>query len=218
MDPNASRMLRDLSQAVVMRDSKMVGELTEQTLKEGLNIFEILNLGLLPGVLIAGEKFRRGEFFVPELLMSTRALKFGLDVLRPLIREQRQKLLGKVVIGTVKFDLHDIGKNMVVILLEGTGFETIDLGVDVPPEKFIKAVVKNQARILAMSSLLTSTMGWMKSTIDLLHAKGMDKEVKTVVGGVPVSPIFAKNIRADGYCREAASAPKMVKALIGIED
>ena len=218
-DPEAlerSQLLQKLSRAVILRDCRAVGELTARIAKEEANLFDILNLGLLPGVLVASEKFRKGEFFIPELLMSTRALKFGLDVLKPLIRERRQNFLGKVVIGTVKFDLHDIGKNLVAVLLEGSGFEVVDLGIDVPPEKFIKAAEKHKAQILAMSSLLTSTMGWMKATIDLLHSRGMEKDIKTLIGGAPVSPIFARNIRANGYCREAASAPKTARELLGL--
>ncbi len=210
-------MLKSLAQAVALRECNTVKELTEVMLKEGADIFEILNKGLIPGMLEASERFRRGEFFIPELLMSSRALKIGLNILRPLIQEVRKEVLGKIVIGTVKFDLHDIGKDLVIILLEGNGFEIIDLGVDVPPEKFIKAVEKNEAQILAMSSLLTSTMSWMKFTIELLHASGMQRRVKTMVGGAPVTPIFAKNIGADGYCREATSAPSLARKLLGIE-
>jgi 5-methyltetrahydrofolate--homocysteine methyltransferase len=210
-------MLNNLSQAIVIRKCQTVKELTEVMLKDGVDLFEILNKGLIPGMVEASERFRRGEFFIPELLMSSRALKIGLNILRPLIQEIRKEVLGKIVIGTVKFDLHDIGKDLVIILLEGNGFEIIDLGVDVPPEKFIKAVEKNGAQILAMSSLLTSTMSWMKFTIELLRASGMHRRVKTMVGGAPVTPIFAKNIGADGYCREATSAPSIAKKLSGIE-
>lgn len=211
-------ILERLSQAVVLRDCETVSTFTEKMVKEGIDLFEILNHGLIPGMLEASERFRRGEFFIPELLMSSRALKIGLSILRPLIQEIRKDVLGKVVIGTVKFDLHDIGKNLVIILLEGNGFEIIDLGVDVSPEKFIKAVEKNEAQILAMSSLLTSTMSWMKFTIELLHASGMHRRVKTMVGGAPVTPTFAKNIGADIYCREATSAPSAAKKLLGIEE
>ncbi|MGQ9509732.1 MAG: corrinoid protein [Thermodesulfobacteriota bacterium] len=210
--------LHQLQRAVVQKDCKAVKELTERMVKEEVDLFKILNHGLIPGMLEASERFRKGEFFIPELLMSSRALKFGINVLRPLIQKRKSEALGKIVIGTVKFDLHDIGKNLVIILLEGNGFEVIDLGVDVPPEKFIKAVEKNEAQILAMSSLLTSTMSWMKFTIEHLHASGLKKKVKTLVGGAPVTPIFAKNIGADGYCREATSAPSTVKKLLGIEE
>mgnify|MGYP000089751942 CR=1 FL=1 len=208
--------LQQLQKAIVLRDCNGVKELTERMVKEGVDLFRILNQGLIPGMLETSERFRRGEFFIPELLMSSRALKFGLNVLRPFIREQKGQVLGKVIIGTVKFDLHDIGKNLVIILLEGNGFEVIDLGVDVPPEKFVRAVEKHDAHLLAMSSLLTSTMSWMKLTIDHLHASGWKSKVKTLVGGAPVTPIFAKNIGADGYCREATSAPAMARKLLGL--
>jgi 5-methyltetrahydrofolate--homocysteine methyltransferase len=210
--------LKRLSQAVVMRDCRTVSRLTEHLVKDGMDLFEILNHGLIPGMLDASERFRRGVFFIPELLMSSRALKIGLNILRPMIREIKKDIFGKVVIGTVKFDLHDIGKNLVVILLEGNGFEIVDLGVDVSPEKFVNAVEKSEAKILAMSSLLTSTMSWMKFTIELLHASGIHRRVKTMVGGAPVTPIFAKNIGADAYCREATSAPSVAKKLLGIEE
>jgi 5-methyltetrahydrofolate--homocysteine methyltransferase len=210
--------LNRLQQAVVLRDCNTVKTLTERIVMDGVDLFKILNQGLIPGMLEASGRFRRGEFFIPELLMSSRALKIGLNILRPLIQEIRKDVFGKVVIGTVKFDLHDIGKNLVIILLEGNGFEIIDLGVDVSPEKFVKAVEKNEAQILAMSSLLTSTMSWMKFTIELLYASGMHRRVKTMVGGAPVTPIFAKNIGADAYCREATSAPSAAKKLLGIEE
>ena len=211
-------VLKRLQQAVVQRDCNGVKALTERMVTEGVELFEILNQGLIPGMLEASERFRRGKFFIPELLMSSRALKFGLSILRPLIQERNKDVLGRVVIGTVKFDLHDIGKNLVIILLEGNGFEVIDLGVDVSPEKFVNAVEKKEAQILAMSSLLTSTMSWMKFTIELLQASGMHRRVKTIVGGAPVTQIFAKNIRADAYCREATSAPSVIKKLLGIEE
>jgi 5-methyltetrahydrofolate--homocysteine methyltransferase len=210
------RTLCQLKQMVVQRDCNAVKTLTERMVKDGVDLFTILNHGLIPGMLEASERFRKGKFFIPELLMSSRALKIGLNILRPLIQEIREDVLGKVVIGTVKFDLHDIGKNLVILLLEGNGFEIIDLGIDVSPEKFVTALEKNEAQILAMSSLLTSTMSWMKFTIELLHASGMHRRVKTMVGGAPVTPIFAKNIGADAYCREATSAPAEAKRLLGI--
>ncbi len=211
------RRLLQLQQSVVSRDCKAVRELTQDMVKEKIDLFRILNHGLIPGMLEASERFRKGEFFIPELLMSSRALQFGLNVLRPLIQERKNHRIAKVVIGTVKFDLHDIGKNLVIILLEGNGFEIIDLGVDVSPERFVRAVERHEAQVLAMSSLLTSTMSWMKFTIEHLHASGLLKKVKTLVGGAPVTPIFAKNIGADGYCREATSAPSTIKKLLGID-
>lgn len=210
--------LGQLKQSVVQRDCNEVKRLTERMVKDGVNLYTILNHGLIPGMLESSERFRRGEFFIPELLMSSRALKIGLSILRPLIQEIKKGVLGKVVIGTVKFDMHDIGKNLVIILLEGNGFEVVDMGVDVSPEKFVKGVEKSGARLLAMSSLLTSTMSWMKFTIELLHASGMSRKVKTIVGGAPVTPIFAKNIGADAYCQEATSAPSVARRLLGLEE
>lgn len=216
--PEVGEKLLKIQQAIVRRDCQSVRELTVQMIEESVDLFRILNHGLIPGMLEASERFRRGEFFIPELLMSSRALQFGLNVLRPLIRERKNHKIAKVVIGTVKFDLHDIGKNLVVILLEGNGFEMIDLGVDVSPERFVRAIEKHEAQILAMSSLLTSTMSWMKFTIEHLHASGLNKTVKTLVGGAPVTSIFAKNIGADGYCREATSAPSTIRKLLGLDE
>jgi 5-methyltetrahydrofolate--homocysteine methyltransferase len=209
--------LQNLSQAVLMRDCRLVKELTERMLIGEVDFFRILNHGLIPGMVEASERFRKGECYIPELLMSSRALNIGLGIIRPLIQEVKKDILGRVVIGTVKFDLHDIGKNLVIILLEGSGFEIVDLGVDVSPERFVKAVEKYDAQILAMSALLTSTMGWMKSTIELLRSSGVNGRVKTLVGGAPVTPIFAKNIGADGYCQEATSAPSVAKTLLGMD-
>jgi 5-methyltetrahydrofolate--homocysteine methyltransferase len=205
-----------LSQAVSGRDSVGVRDLVQRLVAKEIEPFQILNQGLIPGILLASDRFRKREIFVPELLMSSRALKMGLNILRPLIRENCRGVMAKVVIGTVRFDLHDIGKNLVVILLEGNGFEVVDLGVDIPPEKFVKAVEKTGARLLLMSSLLTSTMGWMKATIELLGASGLRGKVKTVVGGAPVTSIFARNIGADGYCREATAAPALARDLLGL--
>lgn len=206
-----------LKRAVVQRDCHAIKTLTERLLREKVDLCRILNEGLIAGMLEASDRFRRGEFFIPELLMSSRALQIGLNILRPLIREARRDVFGKVVIGTVRFDLHDIGKNLVILLLEGNGFDVVDLGVDVSPERFVRAVEKHEAQILAMSSLLTSTMSWMKFTIELLRASGMHRRVKTIVGGAPVTPIFARNIGADAYCREATSAPSVVRGLLKIE-
>ena len=211
------QILRQAAEAVVQRDCKAVERLTAKMAERGMDVFQIMNQGLIPGMLAASQKFRNGEFFIPEVLMASRAVKMGLQVLRPLMREKSQQVVGRVIIGSVKFDLHDIGKNLVIIVLEGNGFEVTDLGVDVPPEKFVRAVEKQKAQILAMSSLLTSTMPWMKATIRLLRSSGLN-QVKTLVGGAPVTPVYAKNIGADGYCREATSAPAMVRNLLGIND
>lgn len=183
---------------------------------DNVDALDILHLGFIPGMLETNARFRRGEFYIPELLTSTMALKLGLNLLKPLIREKREKPLGKVIIGTVRYDLHDIGKNLVIMVLETHGFDVIDLGVDVTPDRFVKALKKQQAPILAMSCLLTTTMGWIKTTVELLNKMGLKKEVKTIIGGAPVTPLFAKEIGADAYCREATSTPDAVNKLLGI--
>lgn len=193
----------------------MIG-LTQEMIHERIDPLDILNQGFIPGILETNARFRRGEFYIPELLTSTMALKLGLNVLKPLIRERRNKPLGKVIIGTVRYDLHDIGKNLVIMVLETNGFDVIDLGVDVSPDRFVKAVKKQEAPILAMSCLLTTTMGWIKATVELLNRMGLKKEVRTLIGGAPVTPLFAREIGADAYCREATSTPDAVNRLLGI--
>jgi 5-methyltetrahydrofolate--homocysteine methyltransferase len=210
-------LLDKLSHAVVSRDCRAVKELTEMMLSERMDYRTVLNGGLIPGMREASERFRSGEFFIPELLMSSRALRIGLDILKPLW-DGSGPALGKVVIGSVQFDLHDIGKDMCAIMLNGSGFDIIDLGVDVTPERFVRAVEKHEARILALSALLTTTMRSMKSTIELLHASGLGKTVKVMVGGAPVTSIFAKNVGADAYCREAVSAAATARQLLGLEN
>jgi 5-methyltetrahydrofolate--homocysteine methyltransferase len=211
------QQLTRLSRAVLKREFQLTSDLTHRLIREKIDPFHILNHGLIPGMLEASERFRRGECYIPELLMSSRALKIGIGMLKPLIREMGRESVGKVVIGTVKFDLHDIGKNLVVMLLEGHGFEVVDLGVDIPPEKFVKAVQKYEPQILAMSSLLTSTLCWLRTTIERIHSSGISRQVRTIVGGGPVTSLYAKNIGADGYCREAISVPGLAKRLIGVE-
>ena len=212
----AENVLARLSHAIVIRDFVAVRELTDGLIQAGVDPFRVLNYGLIPGMYEASGRFRKGEFYIPEMLMSSRALKIGLDILKPLIRARNANDAGRVVIGTVQYDLHDIGKNMIISLLTGHGFEVIDLGVDVSPQKFVRAVEKNEARILAMSALLTSTMLHMKATIEALHAAGLG-EVKVLVGGAPVTPIFAQKIGADAYCREAYSAPAVARKLVGLD-
>ncbi len=210
-------LLDKLSQAVVYRDCRAVKDLSKLVLLKGIDYRTVLNEGFIPGMHEASIRFRKGEFFIPELLMSSRAVRIGLDVLRPLW-DGFSSTLGKVLIGTVQYDLHDIGKNMCAIMLHGGGFDVIDLGVDVPPEKFVKAVEKHEPRILALSALLTTTMRSMKSTVELLHASGLANTVKVMVGGAPVTSIFAKNIGADAYCREATDSLATAKRLLGIEN
>ena len=161
-----------------------------------------------------GQRFQRGEAFVPNLLMAARAMKGSLDILKPLMKGDASTTLGKVVIGTVKGDLHDIGKNLVASMLEGCGFEVINLGVDVPSDKFIAAIKENNADILCLSALLTTTMNYMKDVIEALKADGLRDQVKVMVGGAPVTAMFAEQVGADGYSEDASEAVALARRLV----
>ena len=164
---------------------------------------------------VVGEKFRRDEFFMPEVLISAKAMQAGMDILRPKLIETGTKLAGKIVLGTVKGDLHDIGKHLVGMLMEGAGFQVIDLGIDVPSEKLVEAVKSNRPNILGLSALLTTTMPRMKEIIESLVEAGVRDKVKVMVGGAPLTEKFAKDIGADGYAPDAASAVEKARELIG---
>ena len=181
-------------------------EVTNQAIAEGVEPQAIINGYMIKAMEEVGQRFQRGEAFVPNLLMAARAMKGSLDILKPLMKGDASTSLGKVVIGTVKGDLHDIGKNLVASMLEGCGFEVINLGVDVGSEKFIEAVKENKADILCLSALLTTTMNYMKEVIDALQAAGMRDEVKVMVGGAPVTNAFAQQVGADGYSEDASEA------------
>jgi 5-methyltetrahydrofolate--homocysteine methyltransferase len=175
----------------------------------------ILKEGLIAAMAEVGRLFEENEYFVPEMLVSARAMQAGLNHLKPLLAEAGTASAGKVVIGTVKGDLHDIGKNLVAMMLEGAGFEVIDLGTDVSPEKFVKAVVDNNAQIIGMSALLTTTMPSMGGTIKALEEAGLRDRVKVMIGGAPVTDGFAKQVGADGYSPDASSAVRLAKSLAG---
>jgi 5-methyltetrahydrofolate--homocysteine methyltransferase len=186
----------------------------KKALEEGLSAQEVLAKGLLAGMDKVGKDFRAGDLFIPEVLMCAKAMHAGLDILKPLLVGSGTALQGKVVIGTVAGDLHDIGKNLVRMMLEGAGFEIIDLGVSVSPEKFIEAVRANGAKLIGMSALLTTTMSAMKLTIEGLKKAGIREDVKVLVGGAPVTASFAESIGADAYAPDAASAVDVARELI----
>jgi 5-methyltetrahydrofolate--homocysteine methyltransferase len=173
----------------------------------------ILKDGLIKAMAEVGRLFEENEYFVPEMLVSARAMQSGLNLLKPLLAASGAEPAGRVVIGTVKGDLHDIGKNLVAMMLEGAGFEVIDLGTDVSPEKFVKAVVDNKASIIGMSALLTTTMPSMSNTIKALEEAGIRDQVKVMIGGAPVTDGFAKQVGADGYSPDASSAVRLAKSL-----
>jgi 5-methyltetrahydrofolate--homocysteine methyltransferase len=184
-------------------------------LDAGLPAETILKEGLINAMAEVGRLFEENEYFVPEMLVSARAMQSGLTLLRPLLAESGAEPAGRVVIGTVKGDLHDIGKNRVAMMLEGAGFEVIDLGTDVSPEKFVKAVVENKATIVGMSALLTTTMPSMSNTIKALQEAGLRDEVRVMIGGAPVTDGFAKQVGADGYSPDASSAVRLARSLTG---
>jgi 5-methyltetrahydrofolate--homocysteine methyltransferase len=206
-------LFEDLANQVIEGNAPRTKELTERALQEGRSPKDILENGLLAGMKVVGERFKRNEYYVPEVLMSARAVHAGLAILEPLLAAAGVEPVGVVVIGTVRGDLHDIGKNLVAMMLKGAGFRVIDLGVNVPAEKFIAAVSESKANILAMSALLTTTVVNMKEVIDLLRAKGIP--AKVLVGGAPVTENFARQIGADGYSRNASIAVETAKKLLG---
>lgn len=191
-----------------------VKELTEEAIRAGIPVEDILTQGLIPAMSIVGQRYERNEIFVPEMLFSAKAMKSGLELIKPLLLEGTDLILGKVIIGTVQGDLHDIGKNLVCMMLEGAGFEIEDLGINVPPQKFLEAAKNNPGALIGMSALLTVTMKNMKSVIDLLRSSGLDNKI--FIGGAPVTPGFAEEIGAEGYAKNANQAVREAKRLLGV--
>lgn len=202
-----------IAKAVEGGRKKIVDQLVKEALAEGVKAETILNEGLVVGMTNLGEMFKNGEVYVPEVLVAARAMKAGTDILKPLLASENVQSLGTVAIGTVQGDLHDIGKNLVGMMLEGNGFEVMDLGVDVAPEKFVEAV-KNGAQVIGMSALLTTTMPMMKAVIEMLKAEGLRDQVKVMIGGAPITQEYADQIGADGYSTDAASAAELAQKLI----
>ncbi len=203
-----------LKEAIIVGDEKGVEAQVHKVLDEGGKAQDILKNGLIAGMEVVGKRFKAGEMFLPEVLLSAEVMHKGLNILNPLLAKTGHKGLGTIVIGTVEGDIHDIGKRIVGFLLEGTGYNVIDLGVDIKAEAFAQAVEKHKADVLGMSALLTTTMLNMGKTIDILKEKGLRDKIKIIVGGAPISEQFAKSIGADGYAPEAGSAVDMVKRLV----
>ena len=202
-----------ISTAVKDGRKKIVEQLVKDALSEGVGADVILNEGLVKGMTELGELFKNGEVYVPEVLVAARAMKAGTTLLKPLLMEANVQSLGTVAIGTVEGDLHDIGKNLVAMMLEGTGFTVIDLGENVSPAAFVEAA-QNGAQIVAMSALLTTTMPMMATTIQALKDAGLRDKVKVMIGGAPITQDYADQIGADGYSTDAASAAELAKRLI----
>lgn len=209
-----SEALKKIREGVIDGNRELVVSNIQSALDEGVAAQEILNEGLISAMNEVGRLFEEGEFFVPEMLIAARAMQAGLALLKPYLLEQDVKPLGVVVAGTVKGDLHDIGKNLVCMMLEGAGFEIHDLGTDVSPEKFVAAVQEKGADIVALSALLTTTMPNMKATIEALREAGLREKVKVIIGGAPVTEGYAQQIGADGYSPDASRAVNLAKSLV----
>ena len=205
-----------LYKAILTGKSDEAAAATKDAIAEGAVPQNLINGQMIRAMSEVGQRFQDGQAFVPQLLMAGRAMKAALELLKPMLQGAVSTALGKVVIGTVKGDLHDIGKNLVASMLEGCGFEVINIGIDVSADKFIEAVKQNQPDILCMSALLTTTMGYMKDVIDALERAGIRKQVKVMVGGAPVTQGFADEIGADGYSDNANSAVTVAKQLLGM--
>lgn len=203
--------LKQLYEAIVKGDAKTAHDVTQQALAEGIDPLTLVNSHMVPAMDEVGRRFECSEYFVPELLISARAMKAALELIRPLLTARGDKPLARIAIGTVKGDLHDIGKNLVASLLEGGGFEVIDLGVNVTPERFLQTVKEKNANIIAMSALLTTTMPAMKTTIDALRQAGVRDQVKVLIGGAPITQKYAEEIGADGYSENAVGAVALAK-------
>ena len=208
-------ILKDIAKNVIAGEDAEVAEQVAQAIQSGVPTIEILDDGLIAGMNVVGARFKKHDMFLPEVLLSARAMTAGVAVLKPLLIAEEVPSRGKVVLGSVQGDLHNIGKNLVGIMLEGAGIEVVDLGIDVPPEKFIDAAIAEDASVIGLSSLLTTTMGLMKVVVDLVQEKGLSGQVQVIVGGAPVSEEFAQSIGADGYAYDAANAVEKVMALVG---
>jgi 5-methyltetrahydrofolate--homocysteine methyltransferase len=207
-------ILRTLSTSLEKGDAAGVAQFTRNAVSGGLDTLVILNDGLIAGMKVVGEKFKTHQIYLPDVLMAAKAMYAGMDVLKPLLLKENIPAMGKVVIGTVQGDMHDIGKNLVAILLRGAGFELIDLGKDVPPERFVQAAEENHAGVIGMSALLTTTMPVMKKVIRLAKERGIYGKTKIIVGGASLSREYAAEIGADAYCYDGVSAVDCVRGFL----
>jgi len=207
-------ILNQIADRLYLGDAEAVARLTQDALSGGLNPSEVLAGGLIEGMDRVGADFRDGTLYVPDVLVAARAMHFGMDILRPLLTDSDGSSAGTIIIGTVKGDLHDIGKNLVVMMLEGAGFEVIDLGTDVSSERFIEVIRNEQPTFIGMSALLTTTMPAMRETIEAIEASGLRESVKVLVGGAPVTDDYASEIGADGFAPDASRAVELARSLV----
>lgn len=208
--------LKPLHDAILSGESRAAREFTDRALADGVPPLDLVNGAMIPAMTEVGRRYQCEEYFVPDLVLAARAMKACLEPIRPLLAAANIPRAGRVVIGTVKGDLHEIGKNIVAAMLEGNGFEVHDLGIDVGPEKFVNEVRARNANLVAMSALLTTTMNSMRATVDALKSAGLRNQVKVMVGGAPISQPFADDIGADAYAEDAVSAVAQARRLVGI--
>jgi 5-methyltetrahydrofolate--homocysteine methyltransferase len=207
-------VLERISEGLQRGEDEVVAQLVQAAMEQSLPATRILDDGLIAGMNVVGEKFRAHEIFLPDVLLAAKAMYAGMEVLKPLLIREKVASRGKVVIGSVQGDLHDIGKNLVGILLRGAGFEVVDLGNDVPPDRFVNTAVQESASVIGLSALLTTTMPVMRRVVALIEERGLAGKVKVIVGGAPVSEQFAREIGADAYGYDAANAVDRVKSLL----
>ncbi len=210
-------LLNEISKQVENGNKEKVYELTNDAIEGSIAPKKILNDGLISGMNVVGEKFRKYEIFLPDVLLAAKAMYAGMELLKPHFIENGIPTLGKIVIGTVKGDLHDLGKNLVGIMLKGAGFEVIDLGKDVSPEKFIETAVDEKAELIGLSALLTTTMPVMQEVIDLLNEKKLNGKIKTIIGGAPVTKEYAERIGADAFAFDASNSVIVAKQLMEVK-
>jgi 5-methyltetrahydrofolate--homocysteine methyltransferase len=204
-----------ISRLVIEGEKEKIKELVQQAISEGFTADRLLSEGLIAGMNVVGERMRTHEMWLPEVLLSAMTMQVGLDLLKPLLGTTGAGLGPKVVLGTVKGDIHEIGKNLVAMMLRGAGFQVFDLGINSTAEEFVRAAKEDEAKVVGMSALLTTTMPEMRNTIEALKTAGVREKVKVIVGGAPVSPEYAMQIGADGYARDAARAVDKVRELVG---
>jgi 5-methyltetrahydrofolate--homocysteine methyltransferase len=206
--------LQEIYDAILVGDETLTKEKVKAALESGMDASQMMNLSMIPAMTEVGVRYEQGDYYIPEMLISAIAMQQGLEILGPHLTESEYSSMGTVVIGTAKGDLHDIGKNLVAMMMEGAGFTVLDLGTDVSAEKFIEAVRSSGAEVVAISALLTTTMEYMKVVIDKLVETGLRDQVKVIIGGAPITESYAQEIGADGYAADASRAPKLVNALL----
>ena len=207
-------LLQEISVALQGGNGEQVEVLVKKAVAAKVLPKDVLDEGLIAGMNVIGKKYKNHEIFLPEVLLAAKAMYAGMDVLKPLFLKEEMPTMGKVVIGTVHGDIHDIGKNLVAIMLRGAGFDVVDLGKDVPAQKFVEVAVKEKARVIGMSALLTTTMPAMKDVVERLNKQGLNGKIKTIIGGAPVTAEYARHIGADAYGYDSVNAVDMIKKLI----